>query len=314
MNKSDKILVTGHRGLVGSAVVRNLQSWGFDNVITLERTGQWGVDLLDPVAVRWAFSCHEPDYVFHCAAKVGGIVANQEDPVGFFQDNINIQNNVLREAARYNVRKLLFLGSSCIYPRDSEQPIKESALLTGSLERTNEAYALAKICGVKLCEWLRGKGHDFISAMPCNVFGPNDNFNAHTAHVVPGLLARMDKAKRDGDQTFHVWGQPDTTRELIHADNLARALLFVMEKYSHPLPINVGSGVECSMMEIASLIANVVQYRGQLVFRHDMPAGTPRKCLDNSRLAELGFQLPVKDSLYDELCSTYEAMPNASRR
>lgn len=291
MNKDSKILVTGINGLVGSAVVRELQNQGHTNLILLPRSQ---LDLEDPVAVKWAFSVHEPEFVFHCAAYVGGIRANIDHPVDFFCRNIAIQNNVILNAAKYQTKKLLFLGSSCIYPRDCEQPIKESALLTGPLEKSNEPYAIAKIAGLKLCQYLwQERGCCFVSAMPCNLYGSGDLFDPHNAHIIPGLLARIHAAKELGAPVFDVWGRADTLREYLYSDDLARALITVMQEYNDPEPINTGSGFELSVQELARYIAGVVGYSGELFFNANIPAGTPRKLLDNTKLFNLGWKPQV---------------------
>lgn len=291
MELDSKILVTGHGGLVGSAVVRELENKGFKRLILLPRSQ---VNLEDPVAVKWAFSVHEPEFVFHCAACVGGIRANIDHPVDFFCRNIAIQNNVILSAASYKTRKLLFLGSSCIYPRDCPQPIKEEYLLTGLLEKSNEAYAVAKVCGIKLCQYLwQERGCCFVSAMPCNLYGKNDLFDERASHIIPGLIARMHQAKTLGHEVFDVWGRPDTLREYLYSDDLARALITVMEKYDDPEPINTGSGYELSVGALAARIADVVGYSGELLFDGRIPAGTPRKLLDNTKLFNLGWKPKV---------------------
>ena len=302
MYTDSKILVTGHNGLVGSAVVRELRAQGYTNLITLSRSQ---VNLEDPGAVKWAFSVHEPEHVFHCAAYVGGIRANIDHPVDFFRRNIAIQNNVLLNAAAYNVKKLVFLGSSCIYPRDCPQPIKEDSLLTGPLEKSNEAYAIAKISGVKLCQWLRQERDcNFVSVMPCNLYGPNDNFDPRNAHIIPGLISRMHSAKEAGAAVFDVWGRPDTLREYLYSEDLARALIVVMNYYDSPDPINTGSGFEMSVDELARTIAGVIGYYGQLRFDASIPAGTPRKLLDNQKLINLGWS--PKIGFWHSLNLTYE--------
>lgn len=311
MNANSKILVTGHNGLVGSAVVRRLRERGWDQIVTIPRAE---VDLRDSAAVRWWFSCHQPEYVFHCAARVGGIAANAADPLGFFQDNLAIQNNVLTEAARYKVQKLLFLGSSCIYPRDCPQPIREEYLLTGALEKTNEAYALAKIAGVMQARWFREQqGKNFVSAFPCNVFGPNDSFNEETAHVVPGIMARMHAAKQRGQDTFYVWGAPNIRREVIFSEDLADALILVMQSYEDGSPINTGSGLEVTMHDLATHIATAVGFKGHIEFDGSRPSGTPRKLLDNSKLLALGFS--AKRDFDGSLQETYRSFlqPDARR-
>lgn len=287
MNRYDKIFITGHRGLVGSALVRELQTQGYENLYTVSRED---VDLTDPVQVKWYFSCIKPEWVFHCAARVGGIKDNIAHPLEFLRENSIIQENVLHNASEYWVKKLLFLGSSCIYPRDCPQPIKEEYLLTGPFEKAVEAYGLAKVGGVKLCEYYRQElGCNFIAAMPCNVFGPSDNFDPQTAHIVPGLIARMHAAKVAGEPEFKVWGDGSARRELIYSDDLAKALILIMQTYDGPGHINAGSGLEYSVAEIAQLVRVVVGYAGALVPEQSEPTGTPRKIMDNSKLKALGW-------------------------
>lgn len=309
MNKDSKIFVAGDRGLVGSAVVKELRAQGHTNLITLSREQ---LNLEDPVAVKWFFSVYHVEYVFLCAAAVGGIRANIDRPVEFFVRNMKIQQNVLMNAAEYKVKKLVFLGSSCIYPRDCEQPIKESALLTGPLEKSNEAYAVAKIAGLKLCQYLwQERGCNFVSAMPCNLYGSGDLFDPHNAHIIPGLIARMHAAKEEGAPEFDVWGRMDTLREYLYSEDLARALILVMEKYDDPEPINTGSGFELSVLELAHYIAKVVGYSGGLVFNASIPAGTPRKLLDNTKLFNLGWKPQVDFRKSLEL--TYEWYKHAKQ-
>lgn len=291
MKKDAKIFITGHRGLMGSALIRELLAQGYEN---LYMVGRDSVDLRDPAQTKWYFSCVRPEHVFHCAARVGGIKANIDFPIEFFLENIKIQNNVIENAAEYGVRKLLFLGSSCIYPHDCPQPIKEEYLLTGAFEKVVEAYGLAKTCGVKLCRWYRQEqGRNFVAAMPCNVFGINDNFNVHTAHIVPGLIARMHAAMTKGEPVFQVWGDGSARRELIYSDDLAKALITIMEKYDGPEHINAGSTIEYSVAEIAQLVREVVGYEGALTFAQSEPTGTPRKLMDNSKLRALGWEPQV---------------------
>jgi len=283
---SDKILVTGHKGLVGSAVVRYLRRLGYQNILTWDRKD---VDLRDPIAVKWAFSVFEPRYVFMAGARVGGIKANMEDQAGFMLDNLNIQQNVMVNAHEYGAHKLLFLGSSCIYPEHATNPIRESSLLTGTLQPANEGYALAKICGLKLGQYLREQHNfDVISAMPCNLFGPNDNFNEHTAHVVPGMMARMYRAARENRPTFDVWGSPDASRELLFSDDLADALVFLMKNYSSKEPVNVGSDTAVSMDFLSAHLSMVVKYQGKIEFTGEH-VGTPHKKMSVEKIKRLGW-------------------------
>jgi len=274
MNLNSKIYVAGHRGLVGSALVRMLLSQGFDNLLTVPHSQ---IDLCDPVAVKWLFSVHKPEYVFLCAAKVGGIFDNREHPLDFFIKN-------------YGVKKLVFLGSSCAYPPGCPQPIKEEYLLSGPFQEEVEAYGLAKVCGVRLCQWYRKvRGRNFVSAMPCNLYGVGDNFDPKTAHCVPALLARMHRAKTKGEPHFFVWGDGTQRRELLFADDLAEALLLVMEKYDGAEPINTGSGYEITIQDLAVQIARTVKYSGLIRFDPEAPTGTMRKLLDNSKIFSLGW-------------------------
>lgn len=302
MELNSKIFVAGSRGLVGSALVRVLKSRGFNNIFCHAREY---VDLTDPVAVEWYFSVHRPEYVFLAAARVGGIKDNNEKPLEFFLENMAIETNVITNAAEYGVKKLVFLGSNCIYPRDCPQPIKEEYLLTGPLEKTNEAYALAKIAGVKLCQWFHACGCNFVSAMPCNLFGPGDNFGEQTAHIVPGLIARMHRAKIEGAPAVKVWGNGTVRREFLYSDDLARALILIMKKYNDRAPINTGSNIEMTVSMLSVLIANTVGYAGQLQFDENEPSGTPRKLLDNSKIFGLGWK-PETD-FYKALGDTYKA-------
>lgn len=304
MNLTDRILVAGARGLVGSAVARALRARGFQNVFTPSRDS---VDWTDPVAAKWYFSTHAIDYAFVCAAKVGGIKANDEDPLNFFLQNMAIETNIIMNAAEYGVKKLIFLGSSCIYPRDCPQPIKEEYLLTGPIEKTTEAYALAKIAGVKLCEWLNRRGaFPYVSAMPCNLFGPGDNFNPHTGHIIPGMMARMQEAKTTRAPEFRVWGDGTAMREFLYSGDLAEALLVVMEKYHYPGPINVGSGYEMTVEDLARTMARVIGYEGEIVFDASEPTGTPRKILDNSKIRALGWE--PRTEFTRALAWTYDSM------
>jgi len=287
MNKDSKIYVAGHRGLVGDAVLRLLRARGYTNIVTV--THQQG-DLTDPVFVKWFFSVHHFEYVFLCAAHVGGILANDTQRVDFITKNLAIQNNVILNAAEYGVKKLLFLGSSCIYPRDSAQPIKPQSLLTGPFEPTTEAYGIAKVAGIRLCQYLRDeKGCNFIAAMPCNLYGPGDRFDSVRSHVVPGLLTRLHQAKQLGMREFDVWGDGTAQRELLYADDLARALLVLMQAYDGREVINAGSSDEWTIKEIAEAVAQVVGWEGWLHFDSSKPTGVPRKILDNSAIRALGW-------------------------
>lgn len=302
MIKSDRILVTGGSGLIGGAIVRRLKQKGYQNVIAPTRTE---IDLADPVAVRWMFSVYKLDYVFHCGARVGGIKDNAENPVDFLVQNLRIQDNVITNAAAYGVKKLLFLASSCCYPDNSPQPLQEKMLFTGAIHPDTEPYAIAKLAGIKLCQYLwKERGCCFISALPCNVFGPGDNFDPRTAHVVSGLIARMDKAAIAGDPRFNVWGDGTQRRELIYVEDLVDALMLLMEKYHRPEPINAGSGKEFTIREIAFSVAETVRYWGQIRFDGAGHTGVHHKLMDNYKLNQLGFT--AKTKLVDALRRTYE--------
>lgn len=285
MRKDDPILITGHRGLAGHALRDELLKQGFENLICWDRSF---VDLTYLEQVRWAFSVYRPQWVFHCAARVGGIQANIDDPLGFCRDNLAIQDNVFSQADAYGVKKLVFLGSSCVYPQNCPQPMREEQLLTGPFTPEVEAYGLAKITGIKQCQWYhRQRGKTFVSVLPCNLFGPHDNFNPRTAHVIPGMMARMRKAKEEGTPAFLVWGHPAVRREFMFSPDLARILVEVMEKYDGVEPLNVGSGFELTMSDLSVCIKEVVGYTGQLKMNLDAPIGAGRKLMDNSRLDAL---------------------------
>lgn len=288
MDRQDKIFVAGHRGLVGSALVRRLTAEGYTNLLLRTRHE---LDLRDGAAVERCFAEQRPDYVFLAAAKVGGILANQSFPADFIHDNLAIQTNVIHNAWKHGTRKLLFLGSSCIYPRDCPQPIKEEYLLTGPLEPTNEAYAIAKIAGLKMCQaYRRQHGFDAIVAMPTNLYGPHDNFHPEQSHVVPGLIRRFHEAKVAGAPKVVVWGSGRPLRELLHADDLADALLLLMRCHSAEEIVNVGSAQEVSIAQLAVMIADIVGYSGDLKFDPSRPDGVPKKILDSTRLLAHGWR------------------------
>ena len=293
MEKSEKIFVAGHRGLVGSALIRRLEAGGFTNLLKRDRSQ---LDLANEGAVRDFFARETPTVVIFAAAKVGGIKANNDYPVEFLLDNMRIQNNVLTAAHEFNVRKVLFLGSSCIYPRHAPQPIPESALLSGPLEPTNEAYAIAKIAGIKLCQaYAREYGRNFISAMPTNLYGPNDNFDLESSHVLAALLRKAHEAKAKGAGEIVVWGTGTPRREFLHVDDVAGACLFLLEKYDSPEIINIGCGEDISIRELAELICEIVGFKGKLTWDPTKPDGTPRKLLDITKLRSLGWNGPRRD-------------------
>src|SRR5438093_4891081 len=297
MDKTDKIFVAGHRGMVGSAVMRRLQADGFKNLLIRDRSE---LDLMDESAVAKFFLKEKPTIVICAAAKVGGIQANNDYPVQFLLDNLRIQNNVIRSAYDSEVRKLLFLGSSCIYPKLAPQPIPETALLSGPLEPTNEAYAIAKIAGIKLCQaYCREYGANFISAMPTNLYGPNDNFDLETSHVLAALIRKAHEARTRNDQRLIVWGTGKPRREFLHVDDLASACLLLLENYDSPEIINVGYGEDISIRELAELICDVVGFDGELAWDTTKPDGTPRKLLDVSKIRALGWKpaVPLRDGI-----------------
>lgn len=301
MISHDPIFVAGHRGLAGGAILRELQRAGYSNLITRTRSE---VDLADRAAVRRFFEEQKPAVVVVAAAKVGGIKANHDHPVAFLLENLKLQNNVIEAAADFGARKLLFLGSSCIYPKFAPQPIPENSLLSGPLEPTNDAYAIAKIAGIKLCQaYAREHGRNFISAMPTNLYGPGDNFDLNSSHVLPALLRKIHEAKRAGAKEVTVWGTGSPRREFLHVDDLASACRFLIERYDSPEIINVGCGEDVTIRELAELICDVVGFEGSLVFDTSKPDGTPRKLLDTSRLAALGWRPGI--GLREGVAQTY---------
>lgn len=291
MNKNSKIYVAGHRGLVGSAIVRNLQEKGFNNIIF--RTHK-ELDLTNQNEVRKFFEEERPEYVFLAAAKVGGIHANNTYPADFIYENLMIQNNVIKAAHDFEVKKLLFLGSTCIYPKMAPQPIKEDYLLTGALEETNEAYAVAKIAGLEMCKFFKRQyGDNFISCMPTNLYGPNDNFDLKNSHVLPALIRKFHEAKVNNSEVVEVWGTGKPLREFLYVDDMADACVFLMENYDGEQHVNIGTGVEVSIRELAETVKEVVGFAGELVFNTDMPDGTPRKLTTVDKLNGLGWRHKV---------------------
>lgn len=302
MNNDDAIFVAGHGGLVGSAIVRRLEGEGFSRIL---KRGRAQLDLTQHAAVEAFFADTKPAYVFLAAAKVGGIHANNTYSADFIRDNLRIQTNVIDAAYRHGVRKLLFLGSSCIYPRNAAQPMNEDCLLTGVLEPTNEAYAIAKIAGIQMCKsYRRQYGFNAISAMPTNLYGPGDNFSAEGSHVLPALLRRMHEAKQANAPEVVIWGSGTPRREFLHVDDLADALVFLMRRYEREEHINVGWGKDISIRELAELIADIVGYQGSITLDRTRPDGTPQKLLDIARLSALGWEprIPLRDGI----ASTYE--------
>lgn len=291
MNLDAKIYVAGHRGLVGSAIVRNLEAKGYKNIIY--RTHK-ELDLTNQEAVRRFFEEEKPEYVFLAAAKVGGIHANNTYPADFIYDNLMIQNNVIKAAHDFEVKKLLFLGSTCIYPKMAPQPIKEEYLLTGSLEETNEAYAVAKIAGLEMCKFFKRQyGDNFISCMPTNLYGPNDNFDLKNSHVLPALIRKFHEAKVNNSEAVEVWGTGTPLREFLYVDDMADACVFLMENYDGEQHVNIGTGEEVSIRELAETVKEVVGFDGELVFNTEMPDGTPRKLTTVDKLHGLGWKHKV---------------------
>lgn len=310
MEKNAKIYVAGHRGMVGSAIVRALKNQGYTNIIT--RTSK-ELDLRRQIDVEEFFAKEKPDYVFLAAAKVGGILANNEAPADFMYDNMILEMNVIHEAYKNKVKKLMFLGSSCIYPRMAPQPMKEDCLLTSELEKTNEAYALAKISGLKYCEYLnRQYSTDFISVMPTNLYGPNDNYHPEHSHVLPALIRRFHEAKENNLSEVVIWGTGTPLREFLYVDDLADACVYLMNTYSGNETVNLGTGKELSIKELAELVKQVVGFKGNINFDITKPDGTPRKLLDVSKLEKLGWK--YKTELEDGIKLAYEDFLNNDMR
>lgn len=301
-NSSDRIYVAGHRGLAGSAIWRKLESEGFSNLIGVSSAD---LDLRDEQAVFDFVESERPRVVIDAAAKVGGILANDSEPVEFLVDNLEIQSNLMQAAHRADVERFVFLGSSCIYPKFAPQPIQESALLTGLLEPTNEAYAIAKIAGIKLIDsYRRQYNRHWVSAMPTNLYGPRDNFHPSNSHVIPALMRRFDEAVAAGADEVTIWGSGTPRREFLYIDDFADAIVFLMQNFDEPGPINVGVGADVSILELANLIAETVGFEGRIVTDPSKPDGTPRKQLDTTLLTELGWKPRV--SLEEGLKTTYE--------
>ena len=297
MNRGSKVYVAGHRGLVGSALLRRLRAEGHDNLVTRTREE---LDLTDARAVDEFFAAEKPEYVFLAAAKVGGILANATYPVNFLRDNLHIQLNVIEAAYRHGVDNLLFLGSSCIYPKFAPQPMKEEHLLTGELEPTNEPYAVAKIAGIKLCQaYNKQYGTNFISVMPTNLYGPEDNFDLKTSHVLPALIRKFHEAKERDEPTVIVWGTGTPRREFLHVDDLANACLHLVNNYSESGIVNVGVGEDVSIGELVELVRETVGYEGEITYDTTKPDGTPRKLLEVQKLHSLGWRakIPLKDGI-----------------
>lgn len=306
MQKEDKIYIAGHRGMVGSAIYRNLSIAGYSNIVT--RTSK-ELNLLNQVDVVKFFEDEKPDYVFLAAAKVGGIEANNKYRADFIYENLQIQNNIINSAYKSKVKKLMFLGSSCIYPKFAPQPLNEDFLLTGLLEETNEPYAIAKIAGIKLCEAYRDQyGCNFISVMPTNLYGPNDNYDLKNSHVLPALLRKFHEAKESGKKEVVIWGSGTPKREFLHVNDLAEACIYLMKNYNDKPFLNIGTGEDISIKELANLVNQIVEANALLVFDNSKPDGTPRKLMDVSRLHQLGWKHKI--GLEDGIRSVYEDMKN----
>jgi GDP-L-fucose synthase len=308
MNKDSKVYIAGHRGMVGSALVRVLEQNGYNNLVL--RTSK-ELNLTDQLAVKEFFESEKPEYVFLAAAKVGGIVANNTYRAEFIYENLMIQNNVIHNSYISGVKKLMFLGSSCIYPKNAPQPLKEEYLLTGLLEPTNEPYAIAKITGIKMCEAYRDQyGCNFISVMPTNLYGPNDNYDLNNSHVLPALLRKFIEAKNNGDNSVTLWGTGTPLREFLHVDDLASACLFLMKSYNEKEFLNIGVGEDISILDLAKLIKTIVGFEGDIVLDQSKPDGTPRKLMDVSMLNSLGWKANI--DLYEGIKKVYLEIENTT--
>ena len=301
MNLDSRIFVAGHNGMVGSAIVRKLEQLGYTNIITMQRSK---LNLLDQSEVDNFFRKIGPEYVFLAAAKVGGIKANRDMKADFIYENLMIQTNIIKSSYVYDVKKLIFLGSSCIYPKFCEQPIKEEYLMTGELESTNDAYAVAKIAGIKMCQSYNEQyGTNFISVMPTNLYGPNDNYDLNNSHVLPAMIRKFHEAKIEGKESVEIWGTGTPKREFLYVDDLADACVFLMNNYSGSEIVNIGTGQDVTIAELAVGISKVVGYEGGIHFNTNMPDGTPRKLLDVSKLEEIGWKYST--SLKEGIEKTY---------
>ncbi len=308
MNKESKIYVAGHRGMVGSALVRALEQEGYNNLVL--RTSKV-LNLTDQLAVNEFFESEKPEFVFLAAAKVGGIVANNTYRAEFIHENLMIQNNIIHNSYLSGVKKLMFLGSSCIYPKNAPQPLKEEYLLTGLLEPTNEPYAIAKIAGIKMCEAYREQyGCNFISVMPTNLYGPNDNYDLNNSHVLPALLRKFIEAKNNGDRSVSLWGTGTPLREFLHVDDLASACMFLMKSYNKKDFLNIGVGEDISILDLAKLIKTIVGFKGEILLDKSKPNGTPRKLMDVSRLNDLGWKANI--DLQEGIKKVYKEIKNTN--
>lgn len=307
MNKQAKIYVAGHRGMVGSAIVRKLETLGYTSIIT--RTSK-ELDLRNQQAVADFFATEKPDYVFLAAAKVGGIVANNTYRAEFIYDNLMMESNIIHQSYVNGVQKLLFLGSSCIYPKMAPQPLKEEYLLSGYLEETNQPYAIAKIAGIELCDSYRAQyGCNFISAMPTNLYGPNDNYDLEKSHVLPAMLRKFITAKANDEATVTIWGSGTPRREFLHVDDLAEACLYLMENYNEKGLVNIGTGVDVTILELAQMVKEITGYQGEIVLDASKPDGTPRKLMDVSKINGFGWKARI--DLYQGISMVYELVKNA---